>query len=316
MLGPLFIDIAGTTLTIEEREMLMHPLVGGIVLFSRNYVSPNQLTDLVKQIKSLRTPELIISVDHEGGRVQRFQDGFTRLPPMASLGEMFLADPIKATKDAAELGFVMASELRQHNIDLSFAPVLDLNRGICKVLEGGRALSPDVDTVVTLAAAYMTGMHKAGMPTVGKHFPGHGSVAVDSHVGIPHDKRPLVDVEQTDMQAFTQLFDKGLDAVMPAHIIFPEVDSLPVSLSPKWLQALLRIKYGFTGIIISDCLSMAGAAAILSEPTQRVQQALIAGCDAVLLCNDRQAQELVLDKLIYQPSLDVSQKLLELRRYQ
>lgn len=283
MLGPIFVDITGTELTASEEAYLQDPAVGGVVLFSRNYETPEQLQTLCHNIHALRTPELIITVDHEGGRVQRFLEGFSVLPPMADLGQHFINDAAAALYDAEQFGFTMASELKHCGVDLSFAPVLDLNKGVSQVLQGGRAISASIDTTVAIAKAYIKGMHRAGMVATGKHFPGHGHVDLDSHFDLPVDPRTYQEIAEDDMQAFVQLLP-SLQAIMPAHIIFSAVDSMPASLSTHWLRGILRQDLAFEGVVISDCLSMQGAAKIAPKLTERVELAAQAGCDVILLC--------------------------------
>lgn len=295
-LGPLVVDINGLTLTPEDREILQHPFIGGVILFSRNYQSRTQLIELTTQIKCLRFPELLISVDHEGGRVQRFQPDFTRLPPIEEFGVLYETDPQAALTVAQKSGYVMASELRACGVDFSFAPVLDVNKKINKALAGGRTIHSDVNIITAVARAYIAGMHQAHMSATGKHFPGHGSVTVDSHVGIPHDARSFAEIASHDLLPFKNLLS-DLQAVMTAHIIFSEVDAeTPTTLSSIWIDGILRKKLGFNGMVFSDCVSMAGVAKLVPDPAQRVQNCLVAGCDMVLLCNDRPAVEIVLSK--------------------
>lgn len=294
-LGPLMVDLVGLTISETEREMLQHPLVGGVILFSRNYQSPEQLAALTADIHAIRQPRLLIAVDHEGGRVQRFRDGFSRLPPVAALGQHFTSSPQQALKLAETTGWLMAAELRAVGVDFSFAPVLDLNYGISEVI-GDRAFHRDPQIVSKLATAYISGMKQASMAAVGKHFPGHGSVEVDSHLGLPVDKRQLDDIWLEDMLPFRQLCSQTLAGIMPAHIVYENCDSLPAGFSPYWIQQILRKRMGFQGAVISDDLSMAGAA-IMGDSTQRAAAALAAGCDLVLLCNNPTAVETVLDNL-------------------
>ncbi len=294
-LGPLMVDLVGTTLSEQEKEVLQHPLVGGVILFSRNYESPQQIADLTTQIRALRDPHLIISVDHEGGRVQRFRDGFTRLPPVATLGELYLQDEQLALSKAEQTGWLMAVELRAVGVDFSFAPVLDLNYGLSEVI-GDRSFHRDPYVVATLAKAYIAGMKRAWMPAIGKHFPGHGAVEVDSHLGLPVDSRHLDDIWGADIVPFKQLANSDLVGVMPAHIVYEQCDSLPAGFSRYWIQTILRERLGFQGAVLSDDLSMEGAAIIGDMPT-RAEAALSAGCDMVLVCNKPEAAIEVIDNL-------------------
>lgn len=294
-LGPLMIDIAGSALDDTDREVLAHPLVGGVILFSRNYVDRAQLSALCAEIHALRTPPLLIAVDHEGGRVQRFRSGFTELPPMARLGEAYARAPRPALALATELGWLMAAELRAVGVDFSFAPVLDLHSAASRVIND-RAFHPEPDAVGRLAQAFMRGMHAAGMAAVGKHFPGHGTVHADSHHELPIDRRPLSRIRHRDLVPFRLLCAAGIDAVMPAHILFPQVDNVPVGYSARWIGGVLRGELEFQGAVFSDDLSMSGAA-IGASPVERARRALAAGCDMCLLCNDRPAAVRVLHEL-------------------
>ena len=287
------LDVAGLRLEPEDNELLSHPLVGGLILFSRNYQSPAQLTALVADIRSIR-PEIIIAVDQEGGRVQRFREGFTRLPAMDELGRLYQSDPQSALVLAEDIGWLMAQELIQFDIDISFAPVLDLNRGVSRVI-GDRAFSVDIPVLIALATAFIAGMNQAGMVATGKHFPGHGGVAADSHVAIPVDDRSLQSLRSEDMQPFVEL-SRQLAAVMPAHVIYSAVDESPAGFSAFWLQQVLRSQLGFEGVIFSDDLSMEGAS-VAGGYAGRAQAALAAGCDMVLVCNNRPAALEVLDFL-------------------
>lgn len=281
-LGPAMIDIAGTALTDLDRERLCHPLVGGMILFSRNYTSREQLTALCAEIHALRTPRLLIAVDHEGGRVQRFREGFTRLPAMRRLGELYVQDAETALQMARDVGYVLAAELLACGVDFSFTPVLDLDYGNSSVI-GDRSFHRQPLVVAALANALIGGLGAAGMKSCGKHFPGHGHVAADSHVAIPVDERSLDQLEE-DIQAFRL---SHVDAIMPAHVIYPAVDARPAGFSPVWLQKL-RAEFGFGGVIFSDDLSMQGAS-VAGDILARAGAAWQAGCDMLLVCNDGQA---------------------------
>ncbi|MFV1972207.1 MAG: beta-N-acetylhexosaminidase [Thiohalobacterales bacterium] len=284
-LGPLMLDIEGTELTAEDRELIAHPTVGGIILFTRNYESPEQVTQLVDDIHALRDPHVLVAVDQEGGRVQRFRDGFTRLPPLSCLGALYGTDKTRAKHLAQTMGWLMAAEVRAIGVDLSFAPVLDLDYGVSKII-GDRALHQRPESVAELAHAYQTGMHEAGMAATGKHFPGHGAVAADSHLDLPLDPRPYEDIAQWDMVPFERMIHYGLAAVMMAHIVYSEVDANPAGFSRYWVKAVLRDTLGFQGLVFSDDLSMEGAA-VAGDHVARAGLSLEAGCDMVLVCNDR-----------------------------
>jgi beta-N-acetylhexosaminidase len=289
------VDIAGTGLTPEDREVLRHPLVGGVILFSRNYADPEQMRRLTGAIHALRTPHLLVAVDHEGGRVQRFRAGFTLLPAAATLGRLHDRDPALALARAETTGRVLAGELRAVGVDLSFAPILDLHWGRSRVI-GDRAFHRDPQVVAELARATIRGMHQAGMAAVGKHFPGHGAVEADSHETLPVDGRRLEDIQGEDLLAFERAVRYGLPAIMPAHVVFPALDSLPAGFSRRWLTGVLRERLGFAGAVFSDDLSMAGAA-VAGGPLERAEAALDAGCDTVLICHDRPGVERILDGL-------------------
>jgi beta-N-acetylhexosaminidase len=276
--GPLMIDVAGFELTDLERERLSHPLVGGLILFARNYQSPQQLTRLCSEVHALRLPPLPIAIDHEGGRVQRCREGFTRLPPMRRLGELWESDPQGARVAAHDIGYVLAGELRQCGVDLSFTPVLDLDWGRSAVV-GNRSFHGDPTVVAELAGALIEGLRRAGMAACGKHFPGHGWAEADSHVAIPVDERTLAELA-TDIEPYRRL---KLDAVMPAHVIYPAVDSNPAGFSSVW-TGKLRDELGFDGVIFSDDLSMQGAS-IAGDLVGRASAAWDAGCDMLLVCN-------------------------------
>jgi beta-N-acetylhexosaminidase len=293
-LGPVVLDIAGTALTDDDRERLCHRLTGGVILFSRNYESLSQLAALTDAIHRLRTPRLLITVDHEGGRVQRFRDGFTAVPPMRTLGRAWDRDRAGAVAAAADIGYVLASELRACGVDLSFAPVLDLDFGESGVI-GDRAFHSDPRAVGELAAGLISGMHEAGMHCVGKHFPGHGFVRADSHFEVPVDERPRADIERLDLAPYRFLADKGLSAVMPAHVIYTAVDRMPAGYSPVWIKDVLRREIGFRGVVFSDDLSMEGAS-MAGGVVARAHAALGAGCDMVLVCNNAVAAAEILDR--------------------
>jgi beta-N-acetylhexosaminidase len=284
--APLIIDIAGTALTAVDRQRLQHPLVGGLILFGRNWQSRAQLTALCADIKKLRG-DLLICVDHEGGRVQRFKtDGFTHLPPMRALGELWMKDPLAATDAATACGYVLASELRACGVDFSFTPVLDLDHGGSSVI-GDRAFHRDTRVTTLLAKSLMHGLLRAGMGNCGKHFPGHGFVKADSHVAVPVDKRTLKAILADDARPYETL-STSLTGVMPAHVIYPKVDHRPAGFSPRWLKDILRGQFGFTGAIFSDDLRMEGARHLHGGDlgyAEAAALALDAGCDMVLLCN-------------------------------
>jgi len=286
-LGPLMIDIAGTQLTEVDRDRLRHPLVGGIILFSRNYANPEQLAALTREIHALRRPALLIAVDHEGGRVQRFRDGFTRLPPMASLGRLWDERPEAALEAARQVGFVLAAELRSRGVDYSFTPVLDLDYGPSRVI-GDRAFHRQPGAVVALAGALSTGLRDGGMASCGKHFPGHGYVIPDSHVELPVDGRSL-EAMQEDLQPYREL---ALDGVMAAHVIYECMDCNTAVFSNKWID-YLRNDIKFNGVVFTDDLSMAGAG-VAGDMLSRVDTAYRAGCDMLLVCNSPAAVDEVL----------------------
>jgi beta-N-acetylhexosaminidase len=277
------LDVLGKTLTAEDEKRLRHPLVGGVILFARNYESPSQLAELTGSIHALRTPPLLIAVDHEGGRVQRFREGFTRIPPMRELGKVWDEHPKRARHLAQQVGFVLASELRACGVDFSFTPVLDVDYGASCVI-GDRAFHSEPQAIAELAHSLLLGLRQGGMPTVGKHFPGHGYVCADSHLEIPVDERSYTDIELCDLIPFRQMVNYGLTAVMPAHVIYPKVDSNPAGFSRVWLKDILRGELGFEGCIFSDDLSMEGAT-VAGGIVQRAEAALNAGCDMVLVCN-------------------------------
>ncbi|MFM2479858.1 beta-N-acetylhexosaminidase [Celerinatantimonas sp. YJH-8] len=294
-MGPLFIDLEGTELEPGERELLAHPLVAGVILFSRNYLDREQLENLVRQIRQSRSEPLLIVTDHEGGRVQRFRKAFTELPSPGTIQFIAQEHQLTATELARELGWLMAAELRACDIDLSLAPVLDCD-GISDVI-GDRAFSAVPSDVADIAGAWIDGMHSSGMRSVGKHFPGHGSVKADSHVSVAIDERSYNEIFATDLLPFQQLINQHkLDAIMPAHVRYPQVCEHPAGFSATWLKDILRQQFGFTGVIFSDDLSMK-AASVEGDIQERALQALNAGCDLLLACNDRPGTELLLDRL-------------------
>lgn len=305
------IDLEGTTLTNEEQELLQHPLIGGVILFTRNYESPPQLSALITEIHSLREHHLLIAVDQEGGRVQRFREEFVQLPACAKLGEVYDRNNRQGLTLAEQMGWLLAAELRAVGVDFSFAPVLDLGRGISTVI-ADRAFHANPEIVTELARAMMRGMRQAGMMAVAKHFPGHGTVAADSHTAVPIDERHLVDLQFEDLLPFERMIRYGLAAIMPAHVIYPQIDNQPACFSARWLQDILRKDLEFQGIIFSDDLSMAGAA-VVGDPLTRAQQALQAGCDMVLICNDRTAAIQIIDNLGTHKSPALQIRLMRLR---
>jgi beta-N-acetylhexosaminidase len=278
--GPILIGLPGTELDDASRVNLSHPAVGGVVLFSRNFEDREQLLRLVGDIRSLRDPRLLVCVDQEGGRVQRLQDGFTRLPPLGVLGKLYQSDSQKALDMAYRHGRVMATEMLACGIDISFAPVLDLNRGSCVI--GDRSFSDDPGVVVRLGRSYLAGMHDSGMRTTGKHFPGHGSILADSHVDDVVDPRKLAQLLDTDLVPFRDL-SCDLDALMIAHVIYPDVDTLPAGYSEPWLSEILKGSMNYRGAVISDDLGMHAAKSV-GGIVERTLRCLAAGCDLVLVC--------------------------------
>ncbi|MFP6843434.1 MAG: beta-N-acetylhexosaminidase [Acinetobacter sp.] len=284
MIGALMLDIAGTELTQEDIQLLQAPQVGGMILFSRNIESPPQVRALTDHMRRIR-PDILIAVDQEGGRVQRLKQGFSLLPAMGRLGDLYNTQPQKAVALAEQCGWLMAIEVLAVGIDFSFAPVLDLN-DVSDVI-GDRSFAQNIQDIVPLASAFMQGMKRAGMANTGKHFPGHGSVKADSHVAAPVDSRSFEDIYAKDMQTFIQLMPQ-LDALMPAHVIYDQIDSNPAGFSPYWIQTILRQKLKFDGVLFSDDLTMQ-AACVVGGADARIQAALKAGCDMGLVCNDRSA---------------------------
>jgi beta-N-acetylhexosaminidase len=306
MLGPLVVDLQGVSLTAHERARLRHPLVGQVILFSRNYESPGQLSELTREIHALRDPPLNICVDHEGGRVQRFREGFSAIPRMAQLGELWERDVLAACRTAVSTGYLIAAELRELGVDLTFAPVLDLAWGRSAVI-GDRALHADPRVVSMLAANLMHGFALAGMANCGKHFPGHGWAEADSHHDLPVDTRPLQAILVQDAAPYGWL-GVSLAAVMPAHVVYPQVDSLPAGFSRRWISEILRRDLGFAGAVFSDDLSMAGAS-VAGDMSARARAALQAGCDFILVCNDPEGADRLLAELRWQPGDGFAQRL-------
>lgn len=293
------LDLQGTELTAAEADILRHPSVGGVILFTRNYENLEQLSTLVGAIHALRDPHLLIGVDHEGGRVQRFREGFTRLPATRRFGSLYDRHQHRARELTMEAGWLMASELRSVGIDFSFAPVLDLDLGRCEVI-GDRAFHSEAEVVYQLCHAYIKGMAEAGMAAVGKHFPGHGYVQEDSHVAIPVDHRDFDTLYQHDMLPYRKLVRDSLAAIMPAHVIYDRIDSTPAGFSRRWLQDILRQQLQFQGVIFSDDLNMQGASVAGARFSERAQAAVAAGCDIILACNNRDGALDILDNFSFQ----------------
>ncbi len=301
-IGPVMIDLQGHDLSPLDKEKINHPNTGAVILFARNYDNPEQIQALIKTIRAARQGDVLIAVDQEGGRVQRFQNGFTRLPAAACYRQADLAEAA---------GWLMAAEVLAVDADFSFAPVLDVDCGISSII-ADRAFATDSEQAAQLAAAFRKGMRAAGMAATGKHFPGHGSVAADSHLALPVDSRSLQDIRERDLIPFKCLIDQGLEAIMPAHVVYPLIDTLPAGFSSIWLQRILRGELGFTGAIFSDDLSMEGAAGV-GDFMDRAQLAQQAGCDMLLVCNNPDAAEQVLDKLPITYSSDRERRLNAMR---
>ena len=304
--GPVIAGIEGTILSADSRERLLHPLIGGVVLFARNFESSAQVKALTAQIHALRTPSLLVTVDHEGGRVQRFREGFTAIPAMRTLGEIWDRDVALAAREATRLGSIIASELRAHGVDFSFTPVLDIDHGGSIVI-GNRALHRNPNAVAHLASALHDGLRAGGMAGVGKHFPGHGFVAADSHAEVPVDARTYAEIAAADLVPFAALAKRRLEAIMPAHVIYPAIDSLPAGYSPIWLREILRGALGFDGLIFSDDLGMAGAQGA-GDLAARAEASLMAGCDMVLACNDFAAADDLLANWKPAPTVELARR--------
>lgn len=293
-IGPVMIDVEGYTLTTADQQKINHPNTGAVILFSRNYSDPEQITKLITSIRDARNGDILIAVDQEGGRVQRFQTGFTRLPAVSTFSH--------SPELAESAGWLMAAELLAVGVDFSFAPVLDIDCGVSEII-GDRSFSQNQQLATQLANQYRKGMNSAGMAATGKHFPGHGAVALDSHLTLPIDDRDLESIREKDLLPFKQLISEGLEGIMPAHVVYPKIDPLPAGFSSKWIQQILRKELNFNGAIFSDDLSMEGAASI-GNFSERAKLALHAGCDMVLVCNNPNAAEEILNSLpITQDSL-------------
>jgi beta-N-acetylhexosaminidase len=294
-LGTVVLDVTGTALSEEDRRRLLHPAVGSVILFAHNFESPQQLAALGAEIRALRTPELLLCTDHEGGRVQRFRAGFTSLPPMRALGGAWDRDRDAARRAARAVGYVIAAELGAHGVDFPFAPVLDLDYGASSVI-GDRALHFDPNAVGALAAELVRGLAAGGMAAVGKHFPGHGFAALDSHLAVPRDERSVAEITRKDVAPYAAAIASGLAGVMPAHVVYPQADAEPAGYSRFWLQEVLRRRLSFEGLLFSDDLSMEGASTAGGTP-ERARAALAAGCDMVLLCQNPPEQDRLLEAL-------------------
>ncbi|WP_322520930.1 beta-N-acetylhexosaminidase [Guyparkeria halophila] len=300
-LGPLMIDLAGPEITPADRRRLQHPSTGGVILFARHFEGWEPLAELIAEIRALRRPHLLIAVDQEGGRVQRFKgDGFVALPAMGRLGDLFDEDRQAGLEAARSLGWLMAVQLREVGVDLSFAPVLDLDRGISGVI-GDRAFDERPEAVIALAIAWTGGMQDAGMAAVGKHYPGHGAVAADSHIAHPVDPRPLATIEKTDLRPFRAMADRLIPGLMVSHVVYPEVDARPAGFSPVWVREILRQQWGYEGAVFSDDLTMAAASAV-GEIEERVEQCLAAGVDMALICNHPELVDRVQQSLAFAAS--------------
>ncbi|MDH5229767.1 MAG: beta-N-acetylhexosaminidase [Gammaproteobacteria bacterium] len=303
-LGPVIIDIEGTELSAEDKELLQHPLVGGLIYFTRNFESVAQIQALDASIKALRQSSLLTCIDHEGGRVQRFRQGFTQIPAMRALGNIYDQDQSLALSYAKEMGWLMATEARVVGIDFSFAPVLDMDYGVSGVI-GNRAFHSHAEIIIQLAREFIDGMSDAGMASVGKHFPGHGGVLEDSHLDLPHDRRDPETIVEQDMSVFKHLIHAGkLDGIMPAHVIYEQFDKDPAGFSKYWIPQVLRRDLGFDGVVFSDDLNMA-AAGVAGSFIDRAYAALEADCDMILVCNNRAGAIEVLDNLkwLHDPSM-------------
>lgn len=304
------VDIDAPALTDEDRRVLKNPQVGGLILFSRNFETLAQLRELCAEVHALRSPRLLIAVDQEGGRVQRFRGDFCALPPQGLLGERYEHDPDEALVLAAECAWLMGSELRMAGVDFSFAPVLDLRTAASTII-GDRAFHANPTPVIRLARAWLSGLRRVPMAAVGKHFPGHGCVAADSHVELPVDERDYYDIEQRDLAPFRALIASGIEGIMMAHVLYPQVDDVPAGYSKRWIHDTLRRELGFEGVVFSDDLSMAGAD-LGGDYAERAVRALEAGCDMLLVCNNRTAVHEVLERLGDEPRPLVQARLMRM----
>ncbi|MGZ8225332.1 MAG: beta-N-acetylhexosaminidase [Methylococcaceae bacterium] len=286
-IGPIMLDVAGLALTQHEKDIINHPNTGAVILFSRNYQNPEQVAELINSIRAARNGAILIAVDQEGGRVQRFQNGFTRLPPASCYAQ--------APELAESAGWLMAAELLAVGVDFSFAPVLDIDCGVSEII-GNRSFSTKQELATRLASDFRKGMNQAGMAATGKHFPGHGAVELDSHLTLPVDERDLDSIRAKDLLPFKKLIDEGLEGIMPAHVLYPTIDANPAGFSPFWIQQILRQELNFNGTVFSDDLSMEGAAAVGDFP-ERARLAQQAGCDMILVCNNPASAERVLEAL-------------------
>lgn len=309
--GPVIIDLTGLNLTEEEKELLEHPLVGGIILFSRNFESIEQIYTTIRKVRTIANRQLLVCVDHEGGRVQRFRKGFTDLPAMGKIGKLYEKNPEQGLQIAEICGWLMASELLAIEIDLSFAPILDLDKNICPAI-GDRAFHQDNRIVIELSKALCRGMNSAGMASTGKHFPGHGSVNLDSHFALPVDNRTFDKIASEDLLPFIALIRAGIHSLMCAHIVYPQIDTEPVGFSRHWLKNILREQLKFTGIIFSDDLNMEGCK-VIGDVCDRAERSLEAGCDMILICNNRPDAIRILDYLPQKKHLFPYDKIKNLR---
>lgn len=294
-LGPIMADVAGLALTAEDREVLAHPLVGGVILFARNYSDPEQLRALCNELLAIKSPRLLIAVDHEGGRVQRFRVGFTRIPAMGTLGRLHEESGLRAVEEARQHGETIGRELAAFGIDLCFAPVLDRDCGVSTVI-GDRAFAADPQLIIKLSRAFRAGLNAVGLKATGKHFPGHGAVAADSHLELPIDRRPFADIERQDLVPFKALIDDGIESLMLAHVRYSAYDEIPASFSRKWIRGLLRSQYKYNGAVFCDDLCMKGAV-VVGDIVERARVAITAGCDMLPVCNDRSEVVKLLDAL-------------------